>query len=426
MNDLESRLRQAVQADADRVRPDEFSSLDTIRARTRTARMRRRSVVATLGAALVVAAGAVALPRLGDDDNLTTVPPATDDTATPTTDDPAPGTPTTTPVTPSVDRAAVLWPDPDDGGADTPAEAAEGFLSQLLGVENPTSDFETGANDTGTIDVYGVGENGQQRDKVVSTIHLMEQPGDGWYVTHALSTEVVIESPEAKDTVGAPLTVRGRGRGFEGNIIISMHDRFADDELGQTFTPAGCCEELVDFEAALSFEAPDDQFVMLLAHNDSGIAAIESFTAIPLLFGAASDSTSFDVFFHDNDDEVVAFPRSVPKTSGVLRAALSTLLEGPTASERAAGVYSFFSDETADMLLDVTISDGVAVVSFDPEMAEVLNNASTSAGSEALLTELNFTVFQFETFDSVEYHLGDSCENFGSWLQLDTCEFDRP
>jgi hypothetical protein len=98
-------------------------------------------------------------------------------------------------------------------------------------------------------------------------------------------------------------------------------------------------------------------------------------------------------------------------------AALRALLAGPTDAERAAGYSSWFSAATADMLEGVTVADGVARVSFR-DLRPVIPNASSSCGSEALLTALDSTLRQFPEIGSTRYSiLGDETA-FYEWLQM--------
>ena len=105
----------------------------------------------------------------------------------------------------------------------------------------------------------------------------------------------------------------------------------------------------------------------------------------------------------------------------MLRSSLEALLAGPTAAERASGSMSWFSPATGDLLDRVEIVDGVAVVDFG-DLPSVIPNASTSAGSQMLLSQLDATTFQFSTVRSARYLIEGSCEAWSSWLQLDSCE----
>lgn len=102
----------------------------------------------------------------------------------------------------------------------------------------------------------------------------------------------------------------------------------------------------------------------------------------------------------------------------VLEGAMLALLEGPTEQEQRAGHMSWFSSETAGLLRGVELDDGVATIDFDARLREVIPNASTSAGSAALLASLDATATQFPTVDAAVYALDGDVEAFYSWLQL--------
>jgi spore germination protein GerM len=166
----------------------------------------------------------------------------------------------------------------------------------------------------------------------------------------------------------------------------------------------------------VSFSSPSGPTGGLLAHNDSGVEGLVDFAVVPVTFaGGGATGTAVQVFYTANGGGVVAFTRTVPKTTGVLKAAVEQELLGPQAAER--GVTSFFSADTAGMLAGVSIANGVAVVDFDPALATTIPNASSSAGSQKLIAELDATVFQFPSVNAVEYRLGGSCDAFWSWLQ---------
>lgn len=100
-----------------------------------------------------------------------------------------------------------------------------------------------------------------------------------------------------------------------------------------------------------------------------------------------------------------------------LRGALESLLAGPSAEQRAAGVDSWFSHTTADVLRGVEVDGGRVVVDLDQDLAELIPNASTSAGSAMLLAQLDSVVFRFPWVEAVEYRMGGSCDAFWEWLQ---------
>lgn len=100
-----------------------------------------------------------------------------------------------------------------------------------------------------------------------------------------------------------------------------------------------------------------------------------------------------------------------------LETALREVVNGPSDAERAAGAQSWFSAETADVLDSVTLDTaGHAIVDFK-DLRPLIPNASSSAGSEMLLRELNDALFAFPDVRSAEYRINGSCDVFGEWLQ---------
>ena len=122
--------------------------------------------------------------------------------------------------------------------------------------------------------------------------------------------------------------------------------------------------------------------------------------------------------------EVQSYPRPLPAGADPLEFALSQLVAGPTGAEADAGAGSFFSDQTADAIASVTRSDGLVVVDL-VDVRSLLNNASTSCGSEALLAQLNGTAFQFDDVDRTRYRIEGSCDEFANWLQRECFDTDR-
>jgi hypothetical protein len=99
-----------------------------------------------------------------------------------------------------------------------------------------------------------------------------------------------------------------------------------------------------------------------------------------------------------------------------MAAALRALLAGPTETERAAGLTSWFSEATAGALLSVSVDDGLATIDFG-DFSAVIPNASTSAGSAMLISELNATMFQFIEVEGFLYRFDGDCDAFWNWLQ---------
>jgi hypothetical protein len=138
---------------------------------------------------------------------------------------------------------------------------------------------------------------------------------------------------------------------------------------------------------------------------------------------AGDDSPELTVFFSRGDSSV-AVRRAASGVAGGPEAALRELLRGPSETERTSGITSWFSAETAGVLRGFRVeADGIAHVDF-ADLTLVIPGASSSAGSEVLLRELNGTLFQHPEIQAIEYTIGGSCEAFWNWLQYD-CEVMR-
>jgi putative cell wall-binding protein len=101
----------------------------------------------------------------------------------------------------------------------------------------------------------------------------------------------------------------------------------------------------------------------------------------------------------------------------VATGALTELLRGPTAAERAQGYSSWFSESTAGYLNSITVADGVARADFR-DFSSIIPGASSSCGSADLLAQLDSTLSQFPTVDRSRYSFDGSEEAFYSFLQL--------
>ena len=122
-------------------------------------------------------------------------------------------------------------------------------------------------------------------------------------------------------------------------------------------------------------------------------------------------------------------PSSQPAPINVsieLEAALRDVVRGPSQAERDAGAQSWFSSKTANAFKSVTMdAAGHVMVDFE-DLRKLIPNASSSAGSEMLLQELNAAVFAFPSVKSVEYRINGSCDVFGEWIQVGCKGYTRP
>lgn len=125
------------------------------------------------------------------------------------------------------------------------------------------------------------------------------------------------------------------------------------------------------------------------------------------------------------DEQPVGTWRAVPvETADTLGFALAALLRGPTATERRAGLDSFFSTDTEGMLYRAIVRDGVAHIDLR-DFSAIIPNASSSAGSAQLLDQLAGTIFQFDTIREAEITFDGDCAAFWNWIQRDCQRLTR-
>jgi len=123
-------------------------------------------------------------------------------------------------------------------------------------------------------------------------------------------------------------------------------------------------------------------------------------------------------------DTDCALVQAVERTTDgpdVLHDAVAALLEGPTAEEQADELWSFFSDETAGVLISAEVDEGVARLDFE-DFSGIIPNASSSCGSASLLAQLDATATQFPTVGQAVYSFEGSEEAFYGWLQMEPPE----
>jgi hypothetical protein len=106
-----------------------------------------------------------------------------------------------------------------------------------------------------------------------------------------------------------------------------------------------------------------------------------------------------------------------------LRVSLAHLVAGGRAQ---AGEQTWFSAKTSHVVSSVTVDgSGHAIINFH-DLAAVIPNASSSAGSTMLLEELNTAVFSVPQIRTVQYRMEGSCDRFWNWLQYGCRTVTRP
>ena len=191
-----------------------------------------------------------------------------------------------TPAGPGAHASAAdkpLWPPPGRERR-RPRATARGFVEDYIGVDDPAlSGFRRGEPGAGEVEVYRRGEDGRALETIVSVVVLRKLDGR-WSVMTAFSPDVEVKQPDARTVVSSPVRVRGRGRGFEGNVVIEVREQYATEALATKAVVAGSSARLRPFSARLAFDAGGQRTGAIVAKTGSGIAAADGFAAFVVRF----------------------------------------------------------------------------------------------------------------------------------------------
>lgn len=153
-----------------------------------------------------------------------------------------------------------------------------------------------------------------------------------------------------------------------------------------------------------------------------------SVSSTPTVTSSDSDGHPVDVYYGLADSEgcgnVQALARKLDDSVDLYRSTFVQLVAGPSESEIVAGASTFFSSKTADVINSVVVSDGLMRVDF-ADLRTLIPNASSSCGSQALLSQLNSTAFQFTEVERTRFSIEGSCGDFASWLQRECFETNK-
>lgn len=347
-----------------------------------------------------------------------------------TTGDDEATTPTTVP--PAV--SAAVWPASQDAiTSRDPVAAARGFAVDFVGFVDPVvGRFQQGDSRSGEVEIRPTPSG------PVTTVFVRQLGSDdAWSVLGSATASIDLRSPGALEEINSPVRLQGAATAFEATVRSEVREDGNRKPLGSGFVMGGSMGTMGPFVGILPFSRPSTPagaVVLFTVSMENG--RVWEASVVRVRFAPGDCARAAPVTTPEADEMVVAafftcskaaggspvaVPRVVPRSAGVLRAALGQLLAGPTERERADGFASFFSSATAGMLAGVEVRDGAAVVDFH-DLRPVIPNASSSAGSQQLLAELDATVFQLASVRSVVYRIEGDCEAFSEWLQYGGCE----
>jgi len=239
----------------------------------------------TRSIAALTAVALLAVAACGDDDDETEATTTTSSTTSTTAAES-----TTTTTEPAGLEQPAIWP-AADVVFDTPGAAAEDFVREVLGVPPVLGEFQQGDVRSGEVEVHSPGE-GEAPTTVVRSRLLLRQlgPDDGWFVVGAVNDNASITTPATGAEVPAgPLTVSGRARGFEANVVVrAFVAGAAAAELDQQVTTGGSLETPEPFTVTLDLAgAASGDVVALLVRGGTGLETDPGdFGAIPVVVAA--------------------------------------------------------------------------------------------------------------------------------------------
>jgi hypothetical protein len=230
---------------------------------------RSKRLVEVSRAVVALVAAVALLTSCGDDDEP-------DEPATTTTTTVGTTTTTvdrTTTTEPAGDLQPAVWP-AADVVFDTPEEAAEDFVREVLGVVPTLGDFEPGDARSGEMELRSPGEGG---GSVVprGTLRLRQLgPDDGWFVVGVANDSAAIATPDAGAVVPpASILVEGVARGFEGTVVVrALVAGDADAVLDEQVVQAGAFETPEPFSVGIDLSgASAGDVVAVVVQGGTGL-----------------------------------------------------------------------------------------------------------------------------------------------------------
>jgi hypothetical protein len=178
-----------------------------------------------------------------------------------------------------------IWPDADTYFA-TPEAAARDFVSKVLDVPPSLGAFQAGDSRSGEMVVYSPGEGGST--KVPRSTLLLRQlgPKSGWFILAAVNDNASITAPTSGTTVSpGKVTVKGKARGFEANVVVRAFIVGDDVEVAKVVTQGGAMETPEPYSVSLDLSSvPSGSTVMLLVRGGVGLETDPGeFGALPIL-----------------------------------------------------------------------------------------------------------------------------------------------
>lgn len=140
-----------------------------------------------------------------------------------------------------------------------------------------------------------------------------------------------------------------------------------------------------------------------------------------LITPVTQETMTVTVYFSQDGQEdcsaVEPIERVVPASTDTATAALNQLFAGPTEAERGKGYNSWFSDETASILLSLHLDGSKAYVNLK-DIRPIIPGANSSCGSQMFFAQIEATLKNITPVDRVFYAIEGDPVAFYEWIQI--------
>jgi spore germination protein GerM len=218
-------------------------------------------------------------------------------------------------------------------------------------------------------------------------------------------------SPESDQLVSLPIKIEGEARGnwfFEASFPIKLLDA-NNKEITVIISQAKSdwmTNDFVPFKAVIELSSLPETSrgtLVLQRDNPSGLPENDEKITVPIRFPGPETITTVKIFFNNSNldpefscNKVFPVERVVSKTPALARAALESLLRGPSFKEQEQGFFT--SINSGVKIQKLVIENEIAKVDFDEQMEFQMGGSCRVSAIRSQITE---TLKQFPTVKSV-------------------------
>ncbi|MDP3093791.1 MAG: GerMN domain-containing protein [bacterium] len=232
---------------------------------------------------------------------------------------------------------------------------------------------------------------------------------------------IKIDNPESDQIISFPLIIKGQARGswyFEASFPIKLLDK-NQKELAVTIAEAQAdwmTNDFVPFKAVIelsSLPKTSQGTLVLQKDNPSGLPENDEKIIMPIRFPGPDTITTIKTFFNNSNldpefscNKVFPVERAISKTPASARAALESLLRGPSFKEQKEGFST--SINSGVKIQKLAIENGIAKVDFDSQLEFQVGGSCRVSAIRAQITQ---TLKQFPTVKEVIISINGQTED---------------